>query len=171
MKQQLFNIGDRGWRVYAGQTGVQVPCIVCNGKKHITFIDGFGEGVTLECDYCSSGYGPPSGFNTQYEYKAVVEPVFIENISKDSDGTFEYNYTQDIYKTKEEAELAGQKLVKKYEEEQEKKLKYKKENPNKSWGWHIGYHRNNIKEAERKIEYHSEKLGLAKSKAKEEKVK
>ena len=172
MKQQLFNIGDVVYSVYAAHSAKKVPCFVCNGQKFITIIDGFGVEVKPQCTYCNEGLGtPPSGFSTEYEYQAIVRSIIIDSVRKNSDGEFEYNYSGEVYKTREEAELAGQKLVEANKKDEERRLKFKKEDANKSWSWHVGYHRQNIKKAERDLEHHSEKLGLAKSKVKEEKAK
>lgn len=172
MKEQLFNIGDLAYLVHAGHYEKKIPCFACNGQKFITIIDGFGKEIKPECTHCNEGLGtPPSGFNTAWEYQAIVSAIFIDSILKNSDGDFEYNHTTRVFKTREEAEEAGKELIKELEKQQEKNFKWRKHDANKSWSWHVGYHRSNIKKAEKDIEHHSAKLGLAKSKVKEEKVK
>ena len=43
---------------------------------------------------------------------------------------------------------------------------YLKEKPEKSWAWHVTYHRREMQRNEKQAEYHARKLGIAREKAK-----
>jgi len=50
---------------------------------------------------------------------------------------------------------------KKDEDEDHKRFVWQKEDSRRTWSWNAYYHRSKIKEAQKDIAYHQEKLGLA----------
>jgi len=52
-----------------------------------------------------------------------------------------------------------------YDQREEQRL-HAKCDDQKSWAWHVSYHRREIREAKKRIEYHEQALGIAKEKVK-----
>jgi hypothetical protein len=163
-----FNIGDTAYYVFAGNFEKKVPCYVCNGKRFITVIDGYGEEFHPECEYCNDGLGTrPTGLSTEHEFQAIVDRIEIDSVSRNYEGEFEYNHRKEVYATKEEAEEEGKRLVGEAARADSHKRNNLKDYSHKKWSWHVGYHKRNIKKAEKDLEYHTTKLSVAKMKSKD----
>jgi hypothetical protein len=74
---------------------------------------------------------------------------------------------RDVFSTKEEALVWAQVLKEEFDAEQDRKLAGKSK-PDKSWAWHVRYHQQQIRDAEKTIAYASLQLNAAKKHVKEQ---
>jgi len=167
-----YNIGDRVW--YAGResTTKEVVCPECFGKKYLTVILGDDSQVTIDCAGCKLGYNPPRGYITYWEQKPSIRQVTICKVEITSDHV-EYGYDgtgsscliakeTELFDTEEKAEIRAEELAEEWNKEKLAEI-HRKEKNNHTWSWHVHYHRSQIREAERTIEYAREKLDAAKT--------
>ena len=174
----MFNLEDRVW--HASRTGVEerVVCPECFGKKYLTVILGDDSQVTIDCAGCASGYDPPKGYVTYRKQDVDVSQVTIDRVEINPDYV-EYGFDRagcgiriakdtEIFATKEEAEIRAKELSEEWNKEQHDKI-HRKEKNNRTWSWHVHYHRRQIRDAEQTIEYAKAKLDAAKTHTKEEK--
>lgn len=84
--------------------------------------------------------------------------------------TVEVGCGDSVFATKEEAEAEKALLELQHYKDEQNRINNLKEYANKKWSWNVSYHRNRLKDAQRDIEYHSKKLGIALIKAKEYKI-
>lgn len=165
-----FNIGDKVWYASFGRVEKHIVCTDCQGQKYLTVIMGDKSEVTIECAGCQSGYDPPKGYNIIFDYVMESKRTTIEKIAINKD-SIEY-YTSAgcgadrVFATKKEADKKAEELGKKYYIEQKHRLENLKENNKRTWSWNTTYHRRQIKEAQKNLEYHTAKLNVAKIKAK-----
>lgn len=162
-----YNIGDLVYYVYASNHMEQtISCPICFGNKYCTLILGNDEKVESECGYCSSGFEGPRGYIKTYNPKAEVMSGVINGISMRDGIRYEVGYhslrESELFTTKESAEP-----FRKIEEERviEQAKKWSESNfvnCTKKQMWSAGYHRNQIKDAERKIEWHRSKISMIK---------
>lgn len=165
-----FKIGDKVWIARAGNFSESwITCPDCLGQKSLTVITGNGSYITIDCECCKAGYEGCKGQIKVYGFLAVAHEIEINEISVDN-GKVEYNHEEEsnVFLTKVEAESRAEQFRARYESEELNRLNFMKENPKKSWAWNASYHRKNLKEALRQVEYHSSKLNVAKLKSKEQ---
>jgi len=171
-----FNIGDVVWIVDTGITQKWMMCPDCMGKKFLTVILGDGSKVTIDCAGCQAGFDPPTGKVSYYEWSAntkcsIVRKVEIEVAAGKTKITYGfedrgYVDESDVFKTIEEAMARAKELAEERNKAEIERISTK-EKPAHTWSWNACYHRRQIKEAERNLEYHKAKLEVAKTKAKE----
>lgn len=150
---------------------VSVQCPDCAGTGRIRVIMADETIVSVHCQGCSHGYENPTGYQTIYDNVAFAEYVYIKEIKQTSKG-HEYltnnhhtHTDKSIFDNEADAlEYAKAKQVK-YIEEQTAKI-MTKEKDTKTWAWNASYHRRMIKDAEKKVEYHTAKLNAANLKVK-----
>ncbi len=174
MKQ--YNVGEKVWYTDFKIEQVEITCPACYGKLQIKVILGNDEEVIVPCNGCERGYYGSLGYIEEYDWvrtvkqvtisqvegKETLEGKVIESYRFDSDTGYttpEYNR---LFDTQEEAEKRADELFEQHELEKINSIKRKKENPIKTYGWHIRYHASNIRELEKKLEYHKTKLIIAK---------
>lgn len=169
----MFNIGDKVWFVRSGQREKWITCPHCFGNKKLTVILGDGTQIGMDCACCDRGWMGSWGEIAVYEWDACVLCGLITSVELCER---EYKYRTDscycadhYFFTKEEAEAEQLILEMQHIESEKQRIHNKKEYASKSWAWNATYHRRQLKNAQRDIEYHSTKLELAKSKSKEEK--
>lgn len=172
----MKNIGDMIYRVVTGQIESKERCPDCFGKLKLTVILGDGSQVVIDCQTCARGFEPPTGFITRYDYDAKVEHVRIDGMDvrpdrveykvdmRGGDGAWSWSTVDEdkAFDTFAEAEVFA-------ESERKRQATYQiesKEQRNKSWAWHVTYHRDNIRRHERDLERSRQQLGYAESKAK-----
>ena len=171
-----YNIGDKVW--YAGRTSTQeqVVCPECFGKKYLTVILGDDSKVTINCAGCASGYDPPRGYVTYYKQHIEVSQVTICKVEINPDYV-EYGFDSfgggcriakdtDLFPTKEEAEIRAKELAEEWNKEKLAQI-HRKEKNNRTWSWHVHYHRGQIRDAEKTIERSTAKLDAARTHVKE----
>ena len=168
----IFKIGDKVWYASFERREKRIVCEDCYGDKYITVIMGDSSKVTIQCAGCQSGIEPSRGWNLIYEYEAKSQLTTINRIEIKKE-SIEY-YTDygcgenRVFATKEEADEKATELGRDYYAEQINRIKNLKEHNKRTWSWNAHYHRRQIKEAQRNLEYHTAKLNVAKIKAKED---
>jgi ribosomal protein S27E len=170
-------IGDLVWVSSGRTTQVFVTCPDCGGNRHIKLTMYDGTEHTIDCGRCSSGFNPPSGRVYYYEYKATAKKGLVCAIELDSDRV---EYRVDFYDghrycvkdcdifNDESAALARAEVIEREHNAEQISRIQKKEKDTRTWAWHVSYHRKQIKDAEKSIEYHTSKLNAAKTHVKSE---
>lgn len=174
-----YKSGDTIWWARCGTKEIHPTCPICFGKRQVTLILGNDDHVITPCDYCGRGYEGPKGYIIEWEWVAEYEKTKISGVSiQERDGVRKIDYRigsgyvaypEDVFDTENEAKLRTEERVKEHNEELEKKLLQSKEYAHKTYSWHVGYHNFQLKEAQRKIEYHLARAINCKKLAKEDK--
>lgn len=173
---KTYNINDKVWHANRKSTEERATCPECFGKRYLTVILGDGSQVTIDCAGCASGYDPPQGYVTYHKQGVDVRLVTICKVTIYSeyaeygfDGTESCHHVAkdtDLFSTKKEAEVRARELAKEWNREQLAKI-HRKEKNHRDWSWHVHYHRKQIRNAEKTIEYAKAKLDAAKAHTKE----
>ncbi len=162
-----YTLGDTAYWIESG-TNYQkrIPCPMCFGKLFVTVILGDDTQEKVECGFCQRGVERPSGYATTWEASATVHLGIITGVSTKDGIRYEVGYKSlfehEIY-SESEAELVR---VAKFEEAKEQAEKLFRDSfitATKKQVWSAGYHRENIKRAERNIEWHKLRLGMIKT--------
>jgi len=166
-----YQIGQQVWRASWTTTENYVTCPDCGGtgRIRVTFHDETQ--VSIDCQRCTYGYNTPTGTLKVYDRKAIAVPTTIIGMEVDG-GKLKWK-TNDCYQVDEvdlfdnEADCLKRAEVMAVEADaQEREKIQKKEKDTRSWAWNAQYHKREIKEAQKKIEYHTAKLNVATIKAK-----
>lgn len=169
-----YNVGDAVWVARYQRLPLSKVCPVCYEKREVVLILGNGDQVTLPCKYCQSGYDPPTGRVTEYEFTTNPERVTITEVrvSQSTEGeTVEYLssnyilYPNVVFDTREEALAKGEELAKEQALLESTRVEYLKKDAKKSFSWNAGYHMREAKRHEKDAEYHREKAALCKARA------
>lgn len=168
-----FKIGDTIWHGRFDSQTAFIPCPDCggSGRLRVTFDDETT--ASIECATCGPGYEPPTGRVKIYERKPVAQIAIVSGFRVDG-GTVEWQ-TSNCYSVEDanafdneaDALASAERLATDHNKAEIERLS-KKHKDTKSWAWNASYHRCEIKEARRRIEYHTAKLNIAKLKAKED---
>lgn len=163
MLKAPFEIGDVYWRPAGIAQQERVECPMCCGNKYITATIGTGETYELECDTCMAGYLGAQGYINQYVPAPKAEKFVIDKLHQwcedgwrvaDPSGRIA-DFTA-LYATEEAALAVDAQWAVDLEERNMASLRRKKYGRVSSWS--IQYHRKQIKEYERKIAWHQQKL-------------
>lgn len=159
-----FTIGATYWQVCSPHEKTAVPCPVCAGNKSIDVTLGSGEVVKVPCEGCGLGWDGPRGYIEEHSLIPRVRPFTIQSVSafygdgmwSVSDGerttqfselhATEFDAMQSAIAQSEALELAN------IDTRVRKRMETQKA------GWHIRYHREQIKDLERKLEWHRSKV-------------
>ncbi len=163
-----FNIGDTIWIATAGNHNqVWVTCPDCLGQKFLTVITGDGTQHTIDCECCRAGCDC-RGQIMEYKFVASVREAVVENIEV-RDGQTRYNHQDeaDVFSAEGEARARAESFRAQHEADELRRMTHCKEHPRKSWAWNVTYHRRELKRALHNVEYHTSKLNVAKTNAKE----
>lgn len=164
--EKEFNVGDKVWWVVYERREVEKTCPICFGKLKVVLILGDGSKVQTDCTYCERGY-QQYGYVTEYEYVSAIKLVAITNkeVLESEDGrNVEYKYNnyclneENAFSTKEEAEEKLKEVIKKQQEEDLKRIEYKKGQNPRSYSGHIGYYQKKKRDAIEEIEYADKKI-------------
>jgi hypothetical protein len=177
-----FQIGQTVY-VATTKTGAertQVICPECRGARKLTVTLGDGSTVSIDCATCELGLMGSQGHRDLVRIEPDVKTLVIDRIEinlqrgngPDEKVTYwcdHYGYDSSrVFANEQHALLMAKSLAFEARQEAEARL-FQKEKPARTWAWHVTYHRKEIRDAEKKIEYHSKKLGIARQHAKEEK--
>lgn len=181
MDKPKFNYGDYVFHASIQGSSDWVPCPDCNGKGYVKIVYE-DETFTLDCEGCARGYMGSTGLHERYTYAPTIREGIIEGVEKDSSAPYEFEYRlraggesfwilkeSDVFLTREEAEARAQ-VLKQEKDEEESKRVFEKIKPNKSWAWHVKYYKDQIRTAQKQIEYATLQLNAAQKKAKEPNV-
>jgi ribosomal protein S27E len=175
-----FAVGDVIWvGDFQPMAADLVTCPDCGGTGRLRVIFHDEVQVSIACANCSAGYNPPTGSIIVHREKVSARQAIVTGLEVHDqktrwhvDGTSNsYRIVDDEQAFDNEADALAfaQKLAAKHEQQQRDRIG-QKEKETRSWAWNASYHRREIKEAQRKIEYHSSKLAVAAIKAKEKVV-
>jgi hypothetical protein len=162
----MFNISDKVFLARWEQSKVFDVCPDCQGQRFLTVIMGDGSHLSITCDLCAQYHGKV----TRYVYQAKVEEGIITGIEINYDGDIQYRFNGSyIYKSDRlfadlaSAEAGAVRLALEEEALQAKQLQ-RKEKDGKTWAWHVRYHREGVRKAEKDLAYHTSKLTVARAK-------
>lgn len=171
----MKNIGDLVWIGYTKREEKRVSCPDCFGSGRLTVTLGDNSQVGIDCVACERGWRGSIGVLEGYEHVAACNQGSIMRVERNSDGEIEYAvgnsssyHTGPIFETEEDAMKYAESLIAKRNAEEDRRMR-SKERDAKSWAWNASYHRREIRECKKKIEYHERKLVKASVKAKEDK--
>lgn len=150
----------------------RVLCPVCFGKRFVTVILGDGEQQPVECEFCNVGYQGPSGTVTRHAPDSTIEERAVTGLVMDGD---EWIVTLDghahrqsercVFATREQAEERRAFLQAEAEINAQRNFEAQFADKKKGLTRSAGYHREQIKELRRKLEWHEAKLGRSNTKA------
>jgi hypothetical protein len=166
-----YKIGDKVWYARRKSEQKTIECPDCFGQRFLTVIKGDLSQVTIDCAGCASGYEPPKGYITYHESVVGVSEVTIDRKEETSKGvTYGFNgcynaEETEMFDTKEGAEARALELSVKYNQEKLDEINRKAKH-DRTWSWHVTYHRREIKRLREQLVYHSSKLDVAKARAK-----
>ena len=170
-----FSVGDYAWYAKCEWDAVQKTCPSCFGKKEVILILGNDERVVLPCCGCASGYDPPKGYITEYEYVVKPELIIITGMNIEINDQVEiieyqsghYRYKEnDIFATSEEAERKAKGKKANLEKEQKTRADLIKKNVHRSFAWNAQYHIRQAKRCREEALRHDEKARLYKNRTK-----
>jgi hypothetical protein len=175
MNKPKYQIGDVVWTGEWKSYEKWEKCPDCGGTRtlKVTLFDNTE--YIIPCEGCKRGYEGPYGVVKHCAYHAVVRELVIQGMEL---GCF--SNEKDIWQYKLGLEGSCYRQVPEHElfmdeqaalnfaiakgrqlEIDEAARVLMKEKPEKSWAWHVTYHRHQIKEAQRNLIYHTEKLNAA----------
>jgi len=172
-----YQIGQQVWR--AGWTQVienHITCPDCGGtgRIRVTFHDETQ--VSIDCQRCGPGYNPPRGYLIVHDRKPAAMSTTITGVEIENSNAVIWK-TADCYQVEEqnlfdnEADCLNRaKAMAEEADKEEQDRVYNKEKDTRTWAWNAQYHKREIKEAQKKIEYHTAKLNVAAIKAKASKT-
>ena len=179
MEKPKFSFGDHVYFARVEYAPTYAPCVSCGGKGYVTIIYE-GETFTIDCEDCKQGYLGSNGCRMASVYTPEVVEGTVCGVERGSFEPYDFEYRmaidgatrwvmkeQDVFSTKEEALVRAQILKEEFDAEQDKKLAGKSK-PDKSWAWHVRYHQQQIRDAEKTIAYASLQLNAAKKHVKEQ---
>ena len=172
-----FEIGQQIWiGDFSPLAPVYEICPDCGGtgRLRVTFHDETQ--VSIDCQNCSVGYDPPTGRVQVYRQLAKARSAIITGLEINGkktrwhvdghSGGYRIIDDEDAFLSEAAALAWAEDHAKTYEQEQCDRI-LQKEKDTRTWAWNASYHRRNIKEAQRSLEYHKSKLAVAVIKAKE----
>lgn len=161
--QLPFAIGDTYWRAAGESRQEEIVCPVCAGKRRITVILGDGEHVSVPCDSCGMGYEGPRGFVRQWTLEPKAVRFVIASIESMHNNEWrlrseagEYCAFSELLLS-ESAALAKAKEVSAANRERIMASRCSKRKPDRV-GWTVRYHRQQIAELKKRLEWHEEKV-------------
>jgi hypothetical protein len=172
MMNPPFEIGQRLWLPRSAQTQVVVTCPVCFSQRKVTVILGDGEHVQVDCDGCGLGYEGPQGSVTTYESGARAVEFVISEVVAFRGGRWTFESTggdraddDELRGTEADALAVAEMQVTALMEYEMNRRKVPRDEL-KKLAWIVRYHRDCLREHERKAEYHrSQVMKLSQDKA------
>lgn len=171
-----YQIGQEVWFATWAPTKTYVECPDCAGTGRIRVLMADDTMVSIECAGCSRGYEPPTGYIQVYNRQPRAKHTTVIGVEI-RDGKTEWRTTEtycaddgDLFDNEADALERAQEKAAQHDREERERIA-QKEKPTRTWAWNAHYHRREIKEAQRRIEYHTAKLAAANLKAKQERTK
>jgi hypothetical protein len=160
-----YNLGDKIYWVEAGAYyGKQIPCPMCFGKLFVTITLGDDSQEKIECGLCSHGVDRPSGIARTWGPSSFVKSGIITGISNKDGIRYEVGYTtlyqHEIVSDEKTAEVLQETKLKEVTALADQFFKENFITIKKRQVWSANYHRECIKDQERKIEWHRMRLGM-----------
>lgn len=167
-----FEIGQDVWRATFDSRDAAIICPDCAGEGRIRVILADDTKLSIGCELCRYGYDNPTGRVRIYERTARAEPTHVTGVEINGQETrwrvWESYIVDDgdLFLTQAEALTRAEEIAVVAAQEELARIG-RREKPTHTWAWNASYHRKQIREAQRQIEYHTAKLNVAKIKAKE----
>ena len=173
-EEPIIKLGDYVWVAVARGQRKKITCPDCfgTGQLDVTLKDGTTH--SIDCQGCGKGYLGPQGTIELWEYEPSVEGHTITGIEQTISRPIEYRvghslYTADhVFASRDGAVARAALLAEQQTQDEANRLK-RKERDEKTWAWNVHYHRKAIRDAEKDIAYHTQKLNVAKLHTKQEK--
>jgi len=180
MNKPKYQIGDVVWTGKWKSYEKWEKCPDCGGTKTLRVILFDDSEYIIPCETCELGYEGPYGAVRHYAYHATARELVVQGMElgcfSDEKDIWQYKLGLEgsCYRQVPEHELFLDEqsalnfaLAKGREMEIKEAARVLiKDKPEKSWAWHVTYHRREIKEAERRLEHSTRALGIAREKAK-----
>jgi hypothetical protein len=181
MNKPKYNIGDIVWCGEWKSYEKWEKCPDCGGTKtlRVTLFDDTE--YVIPCETCKHGYEGPYGVVKHYAYSTIARELVVQGMElgcfSDEKDIWQYKLGLEgsCYRQVPENELFMDEqsalnfaLAKGRQMEiAEAARVFLKDKPSHTWAWHVTYHRREIKEAQRRLDYSLRALGIAKEKSKE----
>lgn len=173
-----YNIGDVVYYPRFEATTDYVVCPDCGGTKTIKCVLYDCSEHNIDCQGCGRGYEHATGRIEVHTRKPIAyrgEINGIETLMEDGKTVTYYNLDgayhlqeHELFGSELPAKSAATKLAEKYDAEERARV-FARARDDRSWSWHVTYYRKEIRDAEKRIAYATERLNAAKVNAKEEK--
>lgn len=175
MTAPAFALGQIVWYASASPHGlVEVPCPVCFGKLEVQLVLGNGETQGIACNACERGYSGPTGVLHERAAVSYIKSGPITGMSM-RDGKMRYEVNgwgcDEIFATEAEAEARREVLHVQAEKEASSINEHCLSRDKKKLTWSVSYHQSCIRDQEKKILWHYEKLRLSREKELAKKAK
>jgi hypothetical protein len=165
---------------FSAHEQVLIECPECNGDKFVTVLAGRNPPVTVACENCKAhGLGLEEfsrGTVVQNIARGSVLTAKITGIEIRNDGRVEYRTSKGIFDQShifalgsQLAQLSADLMAKEYNDA-EAERHTRKHRCDRTWAWNASYHRKEIKEAQRRLEYNTRALSVAARLAKKAKT-
>ncbi len=168
-----YEIGQKVWWATFDATDDYIVCPDCNGMRYIRVLLYDDSIVTIACEGCKRGFDASAGRIHVYKRKPMAIPVTIKGLEL-SEGKTEWQTSgsyrtaeHDLFDTEAEALERANEIAADFDRAEREKISMK-EKPTRSWSWHVHYYRREIREAQRRIDYATERLNEAKTHVKAE---
>ena len=170
-----FKIGDIVWMAEGIHTQGWVKCPDCLGECALTVILADGSKVSIDCECCRFIEVRHPGYIHEYgcyQYQSVSRRItgmecragrWVYHVDEKSSDIEE----SDLKSSMEEVAEIVKRLDANAEEEAYRQFWMGKENAKQKWAWNVHYHRREMKDAARRLAYHTDKLAVAKQKVKD----
>lgn len=167
-----FNIGDTYYRACEHMKYVTEPCPACNGARVVTILCGDGSQFECPCEGCASGYQSNGTVSYWTKNTPHAKPFVIASISSmhgdrvwvtdgSSDTSIEFS---ELFTNEADALAQAEKNVAEGEAQYHMYRANARKRAGKS-AWTVRYGKEQIREAERKIAWHMERMREVKPKA------
>ena len=168
----MRTVNDRVWCAkFNSHQLMPIECPDCAGTARVRVMLADDTVVSVDCGGCSRGYDPSTGYQLINMRECCADLQRIVEVRQTAKGN-EYltenhhiHTDESVFDNEADALAYAEKLQADYIEEQKKRI-LEKEKPLKTWAWNASYHRTAIKDAEKKINYHTAKLNAANLKVK-----
>ena len=163
-----FEIGGTYYLPMGDAENVTIPCPVCAGTCRLTVILGDGEHVSVPCEGCDKGFNSPRGTTTEWQHNPRVKPFTIASVVS-FDKTFgeprwyvesvegERVNLNDLFLLESVAMAVAITRADERKEQVMRSFQSKKKGVGRA-GWSVLYHRNTIKDLEKRLAWHQEQV-------------
>lgn len=159
-----FSIGDALWLPRTNPQKVTLPCPACKGERVVTVIYGGDERVQVDCEACGLGFNNSRGIVEEYDLTPAAEPFVIVAVDSLYDDKWRVRSTAGhvtdfhlLRATEAEALADSTRLCEAQHERNMQSRQHKRKSMARAT-WSIKYHRDNIKDLERQISWHTARI-------------
>lgn len=159
-----FLIGQQMWAPVVHPQRVTIPCPICVGERRVIVILGSGEHLSVECEACAVGLQPPRGVIEEWNNDPGVEPFTIASVKSMWNNQWMLESTtgsqqqhHELYTTETKA-MAQSVAQCNNNNERNLQMRQHKRAGVKKVTWSIRYHHEHIKDLERQITWHRERV-------------